>query len=296
MMKFIEAFEDRLGFCSDAKECFKAAAEKIILNPQLHELFLKCEKNYFEDDDTAYTEKILNDISNTTGIHIYTVSFVFLMFCAKRLKENYLKNGLSEELFWDLMRDLKCKLDECYTVYKIWGTFVFGWFNRHYKMTRFALGRFQYEKIIYNGKEYQKGGIVLRPGDEVYNFHIPSMGSIDKEKRLDSYKKAFKFFAKPGDKYIIFVCMSYLLYPDNKNIFPKNSNLYSFMEDFDIIDYGSAETFSDAWRIFGCTDVSDLSALPQNTELQRNYVKWLQSGKKTGGGTGVIIFDGEKII
>lgn len=296
MMDFIESFEEKVGFCDEAKICLTQDARKILSDNNLYEMFLECEKNYFEDDDTSYTEKTLEKVSQISGIHIYTVDFVFLMFAAKRLKSDYAKKGLGEELYWDLMRDLKCKLDECYTVYKIWGTFVFSWFNRHYKMTRFALGRFQYEKNIYKGKEYKKGDIVLKPGDEVYNFHIPSMGSIEKKKRIESYKKAFEFFKKPGDKYIIFLCMSYLLYPDNKNIFPKDSNLYSFMEDFDIIDFDTEDTFSDAWRIFGCMDASDLPHLPQDTTLQKNYVKWLEGGNKTGGGTGVIIFDGEKII
>lgn len=295
-MEFVLNFMDKIGICDEAKKYLAETADMILKNDEAKKLLFSCETDYFGDEDGDYTDKTLDMVSVLTGVHIYTVHFVFLLCMAERLKRDYMDAGLEENLYWDLMRDLKYKLDECYAVHKIWGTFVFSWFRDHYRMKRFALGRFQYEEKVYDGEPYRKGNIVLNPGDVVYNFHIPSSGSIKKEIRLDSYKKAFRFFAKEGQKYIIFMCFSYLLYPENKTTFPKDSNLYSFMEDFDIISVRKDDSFHDAWRIFNTDDVSDLSRLPQDTTLQKNYIERLKNGGTFGLGTGIIIFDGEKII
>jgi len=137
----------------------------------------------------------------------------------------------------------------------------------------------------------------LKKGDTVFAFHIPSSGSMTREMRYDSYKKAFNFFMKHNEKYIPIVCESWLIYPNNSEFFPKDSNLYDFMNDFDILyGYENENAFPDSWRIFNMDFEGDTSVLPKETRLQANIAKYLDSGKKIGNGYGIILFDGEKII
>ena len=44
-----------------------------------------------------------------------------LALASERLRENYRAAGLTDELFWDTIADLKFKLIECHDVYGIWG-------------------------------------------------------------------------------------------------------------------------------------------------------------------------------
>jgi len=165
-------------------------------------------------------------------------------------------------------------------------------------MKLFALGRFQYIKGEFIAENpYVFKDITINPGDDVYYIHIPSGGSMTEENRYDSYKKAFKFFGKKEGDYLLLVCSSWLLYPQNKLIYPEKSNLMGFFNDFDIIRSREDEKpFPNAWRIFNKSYDGDVSVLPQETTLQKNFAKWLAEGNKTGIGYGVIIYDGKQII
>ena len=295
MNAFMIDFMNKLDFPEEAKIYLKDKYDISVTQVINNRLEILKSIYMNQPDDRAVISE-LRKISNKINLHIYTVNLLFLIFCAESLKEKYNRLGLDEKLYWDIMSDVKYKLLECYTVYGIWGTFVFEWFHRHYLTKLFALGRFQYERVGFVFDIYEKNGIRVKRGDNVYNFHIPSSGPIPKEERIDSYKKAFDFFKDHDNRYIVLVCDSWLLYPDNKNIFPKGSNLISFFKDFTIIESESYKGFPDAWRVFGMGFCTDTDKLPQNTTLQKNFVKWLSNGNKVGHGCGVIIFDGEKII
>jgi hypothetical protein len=64
------------------------------------------------------------------------------------------------------------------------------------------------------------------------------------------------------------------------------SNIYRFMQLFDIIDYGIKKNNGDLYRIFG-TEEKRVEYLSENTSLQRAYKKHLLNGGKTGYGVGV---------
>ena len=299
MVNHITKIMQKTGFPAEAQayflDFFKSLTDYDIdfLEAMQSEYFLE----HSSDADTVNrnVNKKLEEYSNSRHFDRYGFYMLFLLYCSKKLEYLYKEKGYSEELYIDLMRDLCIKNNECKKVYSVWGTFVFLWFHRHYLCTRFALGRFQFETITF-GKKYEKAGIVINPNDTVYNLHIPSSGPLHENVRIDSYKKAFQFYGfKYGDKMPI-VCESWLLYPESKNIYDVNSNLYSFMNDFDIISGEDCENvFPDAWRVFDMDFDGDTRKLPKKTSLQKNIVKWLESGRKIGYGYGVLIFDGEKI-
>lgn len=296
--EFLDGFMKKLEFPEEAQLFLAQVAESLEQDEEnfnemnvIIKQFL--DKQYEKFDDIL---ERLNFLAQKTNIHQYTIHLISLMYCSKILKDRYNKAGISEGIYWNTMLDLRCKLLECKDVHGIWGTFVASWFPGFYSMERFGLGRFQYEWYDWDRENYTRNGYTVHKGDRVYNMHIPSAGAITREIRMDSYKKAYKFFKHElNGKPIVLVCESWLLYPDNEKILPEGSNTVEFMHDFDIIERKVNEAFTDAWRIFGKDYNKTVDELPTKTSMQRAFAGWLKAGNKTGSGFGIILFDGENI-
>ena len=239
----------------------------------------------------------LDRIAEICGVHPYTASFVFLCWNVQDLQEHYRIKGISNEVFHDTILDLRYKLAECHEVHHVWGTFVRDWFPGFFALTRFALGRMQYEFSEFQGESHTAGGITVKKGDCVLTMHIPSCGPLTKDLREDSYRRAYTFYQKdfPG-KPVIFTCSSWLLYPPHDGMLPKSSNVVSFLHDFDPVFSVETDTFDNAWRIYGADGGKPLDQLPQNTSMQRAYANWLRGGHKAGWGYGIFMFDGRQFI
>jgi len=241
----------------------------------------------------------MNKLSETSGLHRHVVDFLFLMAASEQMREDYKTAGLSDELFWETIADLKFKLLECHTVYGIWGMFVAFWHAWFFQLRRFKLGRLQYEAITYEGEEpVTIGEYTVNPGDTVYNMHIPSCGPFPREARIDSYKQAYEFFKKdlPEGKPMVFVCHSWLLFPKNREILPAHLNMVDFINDFRIVHFEESDDFGDKWRVFGADFQKPDAELPEDTTMRRGFKQWLLAGKKTGEGMGVFLYDGENFI
>ncbi len=230
-----------------------------------------------------------------------TVDMLFFLSNFDLMKEKYIKKGIDEEVIYATLKDFKYKLDECKKSSGLLGanSGTFSWYYYFINAEMFALGRLQFhEKKFFEDTHYQWGDITLTPDDTVIYTHIPSSGPLTRELRMDAYKKAFKFFGKKKGEHLVICCKSWLLYPGYKENFPIGSNLYDFMEDFTIIQEKtlSENNFPQSIVVFGMEYDGDTSKFPTDTTLQRNFIEYLNAGKPTGYGFGVIIFDGEKIV
>jgi len=236
-------------------------------------------------------------VAETQGCHKFTAHFLLFAFAAKTLKERYEAVGIDEEIYWTSMKDLRWKFDECLDVHGIPGTFVAFWYPGFYNMTRFALGRLQYEHARFDMDEYTCAGITLHRGDDVINCHIPSCGPLTEESRMDSYRRAWEFYKKDFPSGIVpIVCSSWLLYPEHFDFLPAHSNILSFMRDFNIIRSGVDEKFGNAWRVFGAAAQKPASEWPRDTSVRRAFADRILAGKPVGSGYGILLFDGEKIL
>lgn len=247
---------------------------------------------YNNSYDVGSTLELRKALSEKSEVHLYTLNFIFLVCASKRMLADFLKNDLSEELFWDTILDLKYKLFECKAVMGVWGNFVENWYNIFYSLDVFKLGRLEFERVKYpeDMPVYKKGDIEVKPGDTVYSVHIPSSGPLTRELREDSYAQAKEFFrAERGNEPVVFVCHSWLLFENNRRIFPADMNLVDFMNDWDIIDSKESEKYGDCWRLFGKEFDGEVDNLPQTTRQQKAMAAWLKQGKKTGEGFGVRI-------
>ena len=97
---------------------------------------------------------------------------------------------------------------------------------------------------------------------------------------------AKEFFKREVGDPTPFVCSSWLLYPENKDILPETSNTYKFLMRFDIYNHRITKDGSNLWRLFD-TKETNPDRLPTDTSFRRRYVEHLKKGGKLGSGKGV---------
>ena len=61
-------------------------------------------------------------LSAQSGVHLYTAELMIQLYAAIALRKIYQEKGYSDALYLDTMRDIPCKIMECYAVHGIWGT------------------------------------------------------------------------------------------------------------------------------------------------------------------------------
>ncbi len=246
-------------------------------------------KTYFADEelDLWDTVKALREDYADCEIASETVQLLFFVLISCHLKEKYKAKGIDEAVWRQSMCDLKAKLIECKNVRGIWGSFVADWFCGFFCMTRFGLGRLQYE--ITRIPEIKNEENKEYTGKKVINIHIPGIGPLLPEDVEESLGLAAKFYADEfeGDE-VLFHCGSWLLFPEHREFLPERSRILQFMDFFTVIDSGYHDDGHDLWRIFN-TDEKDVDKFPADTSLQRAYIAWLKAGNKPGWGRGIII-------
>ena len=295
MIEYVLSFMDELGFDKEAVESLSADIEKIYANEEAKALFAGAVDEYERDIHSNYTElrEAAKHAGEIVGVHAYSAELLLFICFSKHLRELYRLRGISDRIWFDSMSDLKWKLWECKAVKGVWGSFVAGWFPGFFNLTRFALGRLQFEIVAFDG-EYEKNGKSLKKGDKVINVHIPrTLTPLDKKSRDDAYSQAAEFFRDMTDGApIAFVCSSWLLYPEAEKILPAHSNIRGFMADYDIIrskTNGEGE-YGDMWRLFDMDFTGDLNDYPEDSSLRRAYKKFLLDGNRTGSGYGVFFY------
>ena len=237
----------------------------------------------------------LDEISQKANVSLNGARMVFFLYCAIPLHQEYEKRGLSEELYWETLQDLRYKLQECYALYGEWGTFVPTWYRCFYTCERFAHGRLQYEPIPFPLEGYKN---LIQQGDRVYSCHIPSSGGLHEEDVLESLKRAYNFYKDElKDGVLPVVCHSWLLYEPLQEVFAESPNVLKFREMFDVVANESDDKNGDFWRVFYKEFTPEiLQAAQTSTKLQARLKEYLLRGKTMGCGWGVLFFDGEKIV
>lgn len=244
---------------------------------------------YGADVCTDYDTQILGrakEIAKRTGVHPYTADLLVFLCLTRHLKAVYEERGMDQQIYRDSALDLKWKLEECKAVKGICGSFVASWFPGFFKLSRVALGRLQFE-VVTAKMDYDKKGVRLVKGEsKVINVHIPRTGTpMDKESCDRAYAQARAFFKEQVGENCPFVCHSWLLYPENKEILPPHTNTYRFLSEYDVVEWGVNEG-QDLWRLFD-TEEKNPARLPTNGSLRRCYAEHLKKGGRVGWGLGV---------
>ena len=290
MKNYLNEFLKTCEYCAADRIFLTDTYERIASHAKTAELWESAIAIYRENISCDFRKivTLADKAGALLGIHPYTAELLIFLCLTKYLREEYEKRGVDTSIWLDTVLDLKYKNEECKLVKGRVGSFVTEWFFKFFDMTRFALGRLQFQ-IIDFGHEYDKNGVKLTPQTKVIDVHIPrSLKPLDEKSCDESFALAKKFFSDEIDEDCAFVCHSWLLYPEHKTILSHKSNVYRFMKRFDIIKSGISHSKGDLWRLFD-TDEKDPEKLPADTTMRRAYVNHLKNGGKVGWGFGVFI-------
>lgn len=295
-LKHVTDLNEHIKLDTEAQKIIENIIDKIFANEEYAntalDIFDVFEKTYQIQNDRI--DKLADDM----GIEKYKFWMAFVEILSLATKEFYRNRAISEEIFYDSMSDIRIWADLYHRTYGEWALEEYDWVTNSLSLDVIRLGRLQFQLIHVDGDylPFTIGGINVKTGARAINIHIPEGDSITKEKRLDSYRKAYKFFNQTGNA--VFVCYSWLIYEKHNEFLDSESNILSFTHDFNI--KATYETDSDLWRIFGKKweeeTGKDFSKLPESTKMQKAYKKWLVSGKAAGFSAGFFAFDGENII
>lgn len=224
------------------------------------------------------------------GVHKYTLDLLVLLCCWEILEKRYEEQKLPMDIFYNTLNDMRCKLLECKEVYGVSGIFVGFWYDRFFDITRFALGRLQFELETYPFENsYTENGILVKKGDTVINMHIPSSGPLYSADVDDALNRASEFYKeKFPDGTVVFVVDSWLIDPDLVNLLPEG-NIKNFARRFHLVHTEKNDKFMDGWRVFGSEWEKEPKELPHRTKLQKAIADYLQQGGKLGEGYGILI-------
>ena len=236
-------------------------------------------------------------LSDAYKIDLRTLNLFTFTLLTPKLFDFSAAAGVKKSVTIDTVRDFKCKYDECKRVCGIDGIRQWDWYKNFFTLKLFALGRLQFEIRPFNADVYKKDGRILRRGEPALAVHIPQTGEpllfSECEKSYALAKAFFKthFNELFGGDYVPFTCNSWLLYPENRDILPKTSNVLRFAERFNLVEWGEFDDFNaiSPW-VFDKERIEDPADIPENTAMQRALKRRLKDGKKLGWGFGAFFF------
>lgn len=288
MREYIKDICRELEFPAEAEDTMLRAWDEMLKKEEAAEIWKKWLTAYEMDIHMDYKAALgeIDMAAQTAGVHKYTAEQLFFLCLTKHLKQLYQAQKTDLKIWHDSCMDLKWKLMECHKMYGIWGSFVAFWEPGFFDMTRFALGRLQFELIDFPDNYEQAGREKPQGMRKVINVHIPSSGKLNMEECHASYRQAAAFFADafPGDT-VAFYCWSWMLFAPHKAFLKPDCGVIKFMNEYDI--YHTGEEDGDLWRIFNRTYENDPDVLPEDTSMQRAYKAWLKAGNHAGYGEGI---------
>lgn len=159
------------------------------------------------------------------------------------------------------------------------------WLRHLYYTDIFQIGSLQFQqfKMVYLdeegcGEAYMSFSLEqkarLPQGTSVVNVHIPKGADLSPQKVEDSFSTATLFFTSRFDDFVpqAFLCYSWLLYPDLKELLPITSNIRSFAQRFKIIGTVCDPFGSGAVKHIYGRRYPNLASYPKHTQLQRNAI------------------------
>ncbi len=125
---------------------------------------------------------------------------------------------------------------------------------------------------------------VLSMGDPVLEIHIPAGGGMSPERCLAALKEADRFFRKifVGRLFRAFVCYSWFLGAQMKDLLPGQSNIMSFQRETYLFPVPASRSDGLIF-LFGTDDPLSANA-PRDNGLRRTILEHLEKGGAWGNG------------
>ena len=288
MKNYLVDFLPEQGYTTEDSEYLLSIYDKIVADEKALAVWEDALSLYDESAECDYKEilKMADSVAYMLRFHPFTAELLMFITMSPRLKERYIERGIPLHIFSDTVKDLRYKTTKGKRTYGVVGFFSSGWFIGYFNLTRFCLGRLQFE-IIELGTEYNKNGHSLTPETKVINVHIPGADTPFTPEACDeAFLQAKEFFGGEVADPTPFVCDSWFLFPEHETILPKTSNIYNFYKRYDVFEWTYDNKGSDLWRIFG-TFERNIDRLPTTTSMQRAYIEYLKNGGIPGSGRGI---------
>ena len=284
---YTETFLRRYACPEEDIAALLGAYDKIAGSKTAAAHFSRAAERYAADENGAWDEALRcgRQAGAAAGVHPYTADLLTVIRLSAILRARYAARGIPESIFYDSMADVKYKLEECRLVKGIVGTFVGNWYAGFFNLTRFGLGRLQFEALPF-GRDYTGRGGRLTPESKAINVHIPRTGTpLSKAACDDAYARAGEFF-RDAVSPPVFMCRSWLLFPEHSRMLPQQSNIRRFISEYEIVESGLYGDNREAWRLFD-TEETDPDRLPADSSLRRAYIRYFKNGGVMGWGFGV---------
>lgn len=320
---------DFLSFSKDAKNSISDFNRVFLRNEEcravLKNLVRRYERDFHIDFKSANAD--IKSVAEKNGLDFRQAHLLLYLYFANVLPSHYEKAGLPQDVCEASLMDLRYKAVECHEVYGVWGTFVADWFCRFFDLTRFKLGRLEFETLdeqdvlskfcsqtainshIASISQTASVSQAATARRLVLNVHIPSSGKLLHEECVSSYKAARDFYRKYFDVVVAncasgkncavvandtieidFHCYSWLLFPRLEEFLPPDSNILRFASDWQIYETVSDTHGEDLWRIFGQpVEMGNYADLPEDNTLRKNCKRWLLKGNTLGCGRGKLL-------
>ncbi|WP_438347779.1 acyltransferase domain-containing protein [Paenibacillus sp. FA6] len=195
--------------------------------------------------------------------------------------EEYQSRGIADQIYWDTFSDIEIWCSDCKRNFGEYGIQEYDWLQEHVQLRLFRLGRLQFQPLTFD-RELEVEGKKIYKNQIVLNVHIPSGEPLEPQQVEQSFELARGFFRGITP---LFICHSWLIYPELDEILIQTSNIMQFQKNFFIyqVDHDVREAEK---RIFNkvSSDPSEYEAL---TTLQRSAKAYLMAGNKLGSGYGI---------
>lgn len=230
------------------------------------------------------SDKCIQKGFNVLEKHNYIMRLAVILTLAVRVKEKYDNAGISEKIYYDTMSDIK-----------IWcehngnrGLKNYGWLKNHVSFELFRIGRLQFQLYECKNKTLLYNKLPFSYGEKLIYIHIPEGEKLEKDKCLESLKKADEFFRVyfPTYDYRYYFCESWLLYEGNRKFMSRDSNIVAFMSLFRLC-YSMSVDVQAIERIYGKRRLIK-SRYAENTDLQKRAKQHMLKGGRLGIGIGII--------
>ncbi len=215
------------------------------------------------------------------------IRLAVILSLAVRVKEKYASAGISEQIYYDTMSDIR-----------IWcenngnkGLKNYGWLKNHVSFELFRLGRLQFQLYECNNKTLLYNKLPFSFGERLIYVHIPQGERLEKEKCIEAFKQANMFFSKhfPDYKYRYYFCESWLLFNNNRDFMDPQSNIIAFSSLFTHC-YSVKLDAQAIDRIFKKRRLLKKN-YPESTSLQKRAKEYMLKGNSLGTGIGVVATD-----
>lgn len=238
----------------------------------MYDLAMLCRRIHMPEE---VTEIVLSPEKGEEALGFQTLTDHLLFACA--CWEDYQKLGISEQIFMDTMACFSRFVREHMASFGCYGFDRGFWTVRQVSCRLFRIGQLEYE-------------LRKKDGQAIIDLHIPSDAKLQNSLLRHSYEEARALIGHTFPEFADapYVCSSWLLSPDLKDLLPSTSNILKFQRAFTITNTFADQDFKE-W-VYKRTDIPDTD-LPENTRLQKNLKSFLLSGGIFRSGEGVLTDD-----